>query len=124
MNIETTTNITDRVKTFQDACILLDMDYAKEMADMEGTPKDEAAYRQLKIIAQALNQGWKPDWANKKWDKYYPWFNMSGSGLALFTVDYQDTVTSVGSRLCFKSRGLAEYAATQFLPLYTDLFII
>jgi hypothetical protein len=48
----------------------------------------------------------------------------SGSGLSYDVYDYWRAVASVGSRLCFKSRELAEYAGKQFIDIYTDFFII
>src|SRR6478736_5653014 len=63
-----TINITERVKTFEDACELLSHD-----GTVTGTP-DEVAYKQLKVIAEALNEGWTPDWEGDEY-KWYPGFN-------------------------------------------------
>jgi len=113
--IDAPVNITDRVKTFQDACNVLGITW-------DGAPSvlkqpDEVAYGQLKIIVGALNEGWTPDWNNNSEYKYYPWFKMD-RGFVLNDVDYHCTDTHVGSRLCFKNEQLAEYAAKQFLSIY------
>ena len=83
---------------------------------------------QLMVIAEALNEGWTPDWSNGKWDKWYPWFKMDDSSSAgRFSFggsDVQGSDSGVGSRLCFKSEELADYAGTQFLELYRELFVI
>ena len=83
---------------------------------------------QLMVIAEALNEGWTPDWSNGEWDKWYPWFKMDDSSSA-GRFSFSDSVnqrsgSSVGSRLCFKSKDLATYAGTQFLDIYKDFFTI
>lgn len=115
--------ITDRVKTFDDACQALGKNVEEEVRAMIGLSIDESAYRKLKIIVEALNEGWKPDWTNGKWDKYYPWFNLSsGSGLRFFGYVDRASGSVVGSRLCYKSSELATYAGTQFIDIYSDFF--
>ena len=115
-------SIMDQVKTFEDACRILNLDPVTVLG--VGLSPDELAYRKLKVIARALNQDWTPDWTNANQYKYYPWFDLSsGSGLRYFGCDVRRSGSSVGSRLCFKSRELAEYAGTQFIDIYTDFFI-
>lgn len=122
-----TGNITDRVKSFEDACNVLGIQEGELSLSGYLLPefKTMVAYAKLIIIARALNEGWIPNWKDDSQYKYYPWFDLSsGSGLR-----YRDYVglyssSAVGSRLCFKSRELAEYAGNQFLSIYTDFFII
>ncbi len=120
-------DITDRVKTFEDACNILGKDPG-DLIPGEAVSQDSnsiVAYRKLIIIARALNEGWVPDWENDSQYKYYPWFDLSsGSGLSYHDYAYRDSYSTVGSRLCFKSRQLAEYAGKQFLDIYKDFFII
>lgn len=111
--------VTDRVKTFKDACEVLGI-YPEDIIS-DPAPIDEDAYRKLKVIAKALNEGWEPDWSDHGQYKYYPWFkHVSGVGLSY--VDYVNWRSSavVGSRLCFKSAELAEYAGKQFETIYRD----
>lgn len=125
-----TRKITDRVKTFEDACRLLHIDPNDALPPrvgkvMEPDMKSIAAYTKLIIIARALNEGWVPDWKNSGQYKYYPWFDLSsGSGLSYYVYDGRYAHSGVGSRLCFKSSELAEYAGKQFINIYTDFFII
>lgn len=117
-------NITERVKTFEDACQVLGILPDEQLKTIEDLPKDEQAYRKLKIITQALNEGWKPDWKDEKWNKHSPWFDLSsGTGLSFYCAVEKDRGSEVSPRLCFKSSELAEYAGTQFIDLYTDLFL-
>ena len=68
-------DITKRVKTYADACAVLGIEPMNETVLAKlGFTKDEIAYRKLKTIAEALNEGWRPDWANSSEYKYWPWF--------------------------------------------------
>ena len=123
-------NITDKVKSFEDACQLLGIEPNVPEVSMlpENHKKAIVAHYKLVIIAEAVNEGWKPNWDN--WDerKYYPWFDLEGSSSgAGFSYDVYDgwrTVSSVGSRLCFKTWELAEYIGKTFIDLYKDYFLL
>ncbi|MDI9605929.1 MAG: hypothetical protein QM305_11530 [Bacteroidota bacterium] len=113
--------VTERIKTYEDACRELDIPLMPERC--KGMTEDEAAYYSLKVIAKALNEGWEPDWTNQEQRKWYPWFEVTGTNSAGFS--YSDTAYTVsttlaifGSHLCFKTEALAKYAGTQFIKLY------
>lgn len=118
--------ITDRIKTFKDACKETGI-YPTELT-VSGTGitddhmKGIAAFHKLTVIAKALNGDWTPDWNNSSEYKYYPYFNME-NGFVFSDCGYLDQDSGVGSRLCFKSSELAEYIGKQFIDLYKDLFI-
>ena len=82
----------------------------------------------LVVIIKALNEGWVPNWQNGEWDKWYPYFYMDDSSSSgRFSFDYsvnRYSRSTVGSRLCFKSRELCEYAAKTFLGIYRNFFTI
>ena len=113
--------ITDRVKTYEDACRVLEVD-PDDMPFEEPRNGDDVsvnAYQMLIRIVRALNEGWTPDWSDNTTAKYYPWFeHKSGFGLSYYGYDYASTCAGVGSRLVFKSRELAEYAGKQFQDIY------
>lgn len=118
-------NITDRVKTFDDALAIIGgpSNNLKILLDYNGIDPvlvGAKAMAKLQVIATALNEGWQPDWTNSNQYKYYAWFKMSGSGLSFHGAVLWHTVTLVGSRICFKSSELAEYAAEQFEDIYAD----
>ena len=123
-------NIKDKVKSFEDACKVLDI--TPSVPVVTGIPekyqKPLIANYQLMVIAEALNEGWTPDWSNGEWDKWYPWFKMDDSSSAgrfsFGDSDNRYSNSSVGTRLCFKSKDLATYAGTQFLDIYKDFFTI
>lgn len=118
-------NVMDRIKTIED--VLKDNGMTQEEFDksLYGLVEDEIAYRLAKLICKSLNEGWTPDWSNVNEFKYVPWFKMGGSSGFRFNDFVRWTTRSdVGSRLCFKSRELAEYAGKQFTSVYQDFFII
>lgn len=113
-------NITERIKTFDDACAELGIDPTGVVSAKD--TKDEAAYKKLKVIVQALNEGWVPDWDKQEY-KYWPYFWMSSSrGFSFNVCDYGRGRSTVGSLLCFKSAELCKYAAEQFKDIYNDFF--
>lgn len=72
-------DITERVKTFEDACRELGEEHPfvsaytawikhEEFDDQE----DILAYMKLRIICAALNEGWEPQFTEDEW-RYYPW---------------------------------------------------
>jgi hypothetical protein len=111
--------ITDRIKSYGDACEVLGV--SSEIIGYDEMSRDEQAYRKLKIIIEALNEGWKPNWNDTDEPKYYPWFYMKGS-FRLFYVYAYYFRSLVGSRLCFQKKEVAEYAVSQFLDLYKKFF--
>jgi hypothetical protein len=112
--------ITDRVKTYGDACEVLGI--SSEIIGYDELSEDEVAYIKLKVIVKALNEGWTPDWNNTNEPKYYPWFYMNKPGFRLYAVPGRYTHSDVGSRLCFQKREVAEYAVSQFIDLYKTFF--
>lgn len=113
------------IKTFAQACKALDLDAKTVLPDVSCLPKNQrkgaTAYHKLVIIAQALNEGWKPNWKDQDQRKWEPWFyNEDGSGFSFNDSCVFCQHSSVGSRLCFRSREVADYAATQFINLYND----
>lgn len=118
--------ITELVKSFEDA---RKMTGRPDVPDFSNLPTDmrkhfEAQYKMI-VIAEALNEGWIPDWDNYDEYKYYPWFEMSPSSFA-FGVSYCALACACaggGSRLKFRTRELAEYAAKQFIDIWKDIQI-
>ena len=113
-------NIMDRVKTYEDACMVLDEVPVDETELIRiGFTQDEICYRKLKTIIKALNEGWSPDWTDSDEKKCFPYFNTS-SGFTFFSTGYNCTTPlgSNGSRLCLRTEALARYAGKQFVDLY------
>ena len=140
-------NVMERVKTFKDACNELGIEHDKWVQDKKdlGLEADVIAYLKLRIIAAALNEGWKPQFTTDEY-RYFPWFYLytqseidemseekksrvvyrsnvyanANGGVAYAHTSYGSSSASVGSRLAFKTRELAEYAGRQFVEIWAD----
>ena len=131
--METKVSITEKIKTFKDACEVLGLDPNQLPVVEHLQEKDRqsiVAYYKLTIIIRALNEGWEPDWLDHGQWKYWNWFYIdndgvtAGFGYAASTCAPSSANANVGSRLCFKTRGLATYAREQFRDLYFEYLFI
>lgn len=137
-------DIKERVKTFDDAVAILGNDnqsvidyYA--IADKTCT-EDILAFAKLRVIAEALNEGWKPKFDGAEC-RYYPWFYIytkkeyeelnedekkkcrvvgrsNSSAYAHHASSYLSTRS--GSQIAFKTRELAEYCGKQFIDIWAN----
>lgn len=122
-------NITDRVKSFEDACQVLGI--STNVPEVKGLPRKHQkaiiANYKLIVIAEALNEGWKPNWQDSDEYKYYPWFDMSnpaGVGYSYTLNAASNTHAHFGSRLCLKNRELAIYFGQTFTDLFNDSLLL
>ena len=131
-------NITNRVKSYAEACKVLGIEPMDEDSmKAQGFRPDEIARRQLETITEALNEGWKPNWTDTNEYKFYPWFYIevsevqtegtygAGAGLSCAVSSYAATSANAnfGSRLCFHDRETARYAGRTFTNLYAQILI-
>ena len=114
-------SVIDRIKTFGDACCELAIDEAKFNKARELVMKHEMAFAKLAIIVKALNEGWVPNWNNTNEYKYIPYFKMLPFGFVGARYASWATFSGVGSRLCYRTKELAEYAGKQFEQLYKEM---
>lgn len=148
-------DIKDKVKTFEDAVAILRDEHplVAQFRVIESSFKEADnnlhlfAYARLVIIAEALNEGWKPKFDGDEC-RYYPWFYIytkkeyeeldedekkdcrvvgrSSSGAHAYggvVCAYAHNASSYsftdfGSRLAFKTRELAEYCGKQFIDIW------
>ena len=86
--LDTSLPITERVKTFDDACLIVHGKTAGQWLSENETDCMEAhvlAYLKLCVIAKALRNGWKPVYDGQT-PRYFPWF-------AIWTKDEQENMT-------------------------------
>lgn len=148
-------DIKDKVKTFEDAVAILGDEHplVAQFRVIESSFKEADnnlhlfAYARLVIIAEALNEGWKPKFDGDEC-RYYPWFYIytkkeyeeldedekkecrvvgrsfynanADGGVVYANAIYasSDSHASHGSRLAFKTRELAEYCGKQFIDIW------
>lgn len=140
--------VTERVKTFEDACKEVGIDAEKWLEEHKDDDVNLLAFLKIRIIVEALNEGWKPKFDGEEY-RYAPYFyyytkeevdNMDeyeksrllyvggsanyGSlcGLSASAADngFSYSTASVGARLALKSRYLALYCGNQFYEIWID----
>ncbi|WP_407277373.1 hypothetical protein R5O20_02755 [Tenacibaculum maritimum] len=128
-------NFTD-LKTFEDACKVEKLNPKTVIPDFSCYPeadrKSMEAHAKLVIIVRAANRlandgkQWVPDFTNFDERKYEAWFDLEengSSGFRFYVYVYWNTLSRVGSRLCFISREVCEYIGKQFLDTYKEYFM-
>lgn len=85
-------DIRDRVKTFEDACTVLGIDPDEWKKKHLMFDKDVLAYLKLRVITQALNEGWYPKFTEDE-RRYYPWFY-------ILTQEEYDNLSAEEKRRC------------------------
>ena len=147
-------DITKYIKTFEDACEALGNEhpYVQEYLNIVNIniSQDIISYLKLRIITEALNDGWKPIFDEDEY-RYYPWFftytkeeydsldedekkkcripsqldnrnDMNASDLEDVCAGFAGTYSysSSGVRLTFKTKELAKYCGEQFIDIWID----
>ena len=120
--------VTDRVKTYEDACKKLGrQQYNEDQLMKLGLTKNDIAYQKMVVIVEALNEGWKPDVCDRNVYRWYPWFVTNGSPSSFaFDVShyaYSHAIAGSGSRLALKSEELANYCGKQFVELWKEMLL-
>lgn len=118
-------NIMDQIKDIDDVLFYHGTNMNKINEIFQMLPSSHIKYQYIaELLCRALNEGWEPDWNDNNQYKHFPWFHMAGSsGFRFCGYDTWATDSRVGSRLCFKSRELAEYAGKQFADLYNKFML-
>ena len=109
-------DVTERVKTYPDACHGLGREPPDEKKLLEsGLTEHDIACQKLAIVTEALNGGQKLNVCDADVKRRYPWFKPNGSPSSFASDDSRCGVACAnagsGSRLCYKTRGPAEYSA-------------
>lgn len=150
-------DIKERIKTFEDAVNAIGEDHplvAQYKAITNAFKEDDNnlhlfAYTRIAIIAEALNEGWRPEYTENEY-RYYPWFGLytqeeydemddddkeccrfvgrsdddaNAVGGLVYASAYSGSAyssTYIGSRLAFKSRELAIYCGKQFIEIWIN----
>lgn len=154
--------VTERIKTLDDAVSELGEDnpavkayrsikYGYAISETDPETADIMAYAALRVIVEALNEGWKPQFTKGEW-RWYAWYDLVSpeqiedmseeekcrvvgranykanayGGLVYSSASSVSTSSSTygGSRLAFKNEELAEYAAKQFGEIFADFCFI
>ena len=123
------------IKTFEEACSKLSLDPLQILPNLSFYPKTHQksviAISKLFIIAEAVNEGWKPNWNDRSQYKWFPWFDMevdenNPSGFRFYASGYvlSFTGTAGGSRLCFKTKEKSNHVGKIFIDLFRDIMVL
>ena len=146
-------DITERVKTFEDAVKVLgnfnDAVVNYHIVSKVTSTKDIIAFAKLRVIVEALNEGWRPAFSKDEY-RYYLLFNRyskekfnslseyyknrcsiirrssSNSNAVskfVYASVYDASLSSYAQNsycLSFKTRELAEYCGNQFIDIWAD----
>ena len=121
-------DIRERVTSFEDALAVTGRPALPDFSNVPADLRDyfEAQYKVV-VIAEALNEGWTPDWTDHDQDKWFPWFHhpVSSSGFVFYGTDYcySGAIAGYGSRLCFKNSELARYFGDQFIEIWNKILL-
>lgn len=118
-----------KVTSFEEACQYRGYNPATVLPDVSGFPEKHqqslVAIAKGMIIAEAINEDWEADWNDSDQPKYYPWFDMetepnnpTGFRFCGSYSGFTGTAVPGGSRLCYKTRALSDYAGKTFVDLY------
>lgn len=121
-------DITDRIKSYEDACEYLGVEPIDEDKLMNlGLTTHDIAYQKICAIVKALNEGWVPDVCDSSVYRYYPYFRTNGSpsAFAFYYSTYasSNAIAGSGSRLALKSEKLSNYCGTQFIELWKQFIL-
>lgn len=121
-------DVTERVKTYLDACHELGREPLDEKKLLElGLTEHDIAYQKLAIVTEALNEGQKLNVCDANVKRWYPWFKPNGSPSSFaFCGSYCDCAYASaggGSRLCLKSEKLSNYCGKQFIDLWKQFIL-
>lgn len=149
--------VTERIKTFEDACNELGEEnvfvqaYRTAEFNTSGNQNDVSdvvAYLKLRVIAEALNEGWQPQFTKEEY-RYYPWFYLyaqeeidemdeekkkslwlfggpsdhganCGLAFANSNAPWSSSDAGISARLAVKTEELAVYFGKQFIDIWAD----
>lgn len=126
--MDATMDITEKIKSYEDACKVLGLNPENQPCVDSVSEKDRnsiIAYHKLIVIVRALNEGWEADFSDYGQCKYWIFLTIDAAGFVFAVTHYTASFAAAAacSRLCLKSRKLAEYAITQFKSLYEEYFL-
>ncbi len=119
-----------RVKSFEDACLFLKYNPDTILPEVSKFPekyqKAIISFCKLVIITEAINDSHQFNWNDRNEKKWYPWFYLNEPGFRFCDAgfDYSLTYSAGGSRLCFRTKEDAIYAAKTFLEYFRDIMVV
>lgn len=140
--------VTERIKTFEDACKEVGIDAKKWLEEHKDDDVNLLAFLKIRIIVEALNEGWKPKFDGEVY-RYAPYFyhftkedvdnmdedeksrllyvggdanrgSVCGLSASYASGGFSVSAAGIGARLALKSKDLALYCGNQFYEIWID----
>lgn len=115
------------IDTFKDICYIANVSPRTFNLPIDSSAQDHRinAYKKIELIAEVLNEGWVPNWADSNENKYYPYFEFDSVAgrFSFYVYHFNSVLSTVGSRLVFKSQKLAEFAGKLFIDIYNEYML-
>ncbi len=79
----------------------------------------------FELLSEAINQGWKPDTLDTNQKKWFPYFEVSSSGLdfSYSRYSYDFANADAGFPFAFESQEKSDYAGRVFIALWEEFII-
>lgn len=116
-------NITERVKTFEDACKIKGINPDSEFFTSTVLRKNEVAFRKLEVITEVLNEGKTIEIYNKNAWKHFPYFYNNGGVFSFDCVIDWFSYLIIPAPLLFVDKAIADYSGKQFESLYLEYLL-
>lgn len=116
-------DIKERVTSYETACQELG---EEPIVDFGNDTKDEIAFKKLKTIIRALNEGWVANYRDNTQLKWLPWFKVlasSGFGFGDTYYGYSAPVAGDAARLCLRDKNLAIHAGKNATEIYKGIIL-
>lgn len=116
----------DKIKTYKDVCKELnEEEITEDYFDIDTFTRKEikqlVAFARIKQIVKLFNGNWNVDLKDPNQYKYYPYFNMAGSGL-VFGGSSCFTWAFDGQVAYFKDNQTSDFVGKTFVDIYQDLY--
>lgn len=120
-------NTSERVKTFEDVISILELKRQEYWIPYNNpsTPQEKSLNAQARLfkIAEAYNEGWKPNWDNSSEYKWFPYYYKSDGSWSV-SHDGWPALLYFPSGLVFKSKELSIDAYNKFKDIFDDYFMV
>jgi hypothetical protein len=123
------------IESFEVGCQQLGLDPENCRPDLSTTPekyrKALMATFEMYVICEASREGVPPNWNDGSERKWTPWFDMevdknNPSGFRFFAsyYSYTNTITTSGSRLCYRTEAESDWHAKHHIDKYRDMMVL
>lgn len=124
INLLNTVSLENRIHSYEDVCeelsikplVIEDFSFLSEVIR-----RKQFAKAKLEQIAQLFNEDWIVDLRNSNQQKWFPYFEVTGSGL-VFLRSAHGRGHFDGAVAYFKTEAISDFVGTLFIDLYKEAY--